>query len=357
MERAGAQCRFFEIPKQLACVAGWSAWMESFMSPRSFVFALFAAAILLWAPRVTLAGDGCTRACPCDAPVDSCTAAPLNGCHNGNGAGRGHGCCRCRKTLFHWPGGEVNYVTEDDEEEPLSTDRPDFTETSSVVGLGRTQVEFGYTFTRDTAAGIRVDEHSYPETLFRIGMLAEWFEFRIGWNYFTERTVGGGISDTFDGADDLYLGCKIALFEQDGWWPEVAITPQMTVPTGAEAFSGQQTFPGVNLLYGWDVTESFSIAGSTQVNSNIDDLGAFHEEYAQSLTTGLKFTEQLGMYHEFFGIFPHGNADPIAGPQYYYNFGFTYLVNNDFQLDWRAGWGLNDRSDDFFTGAGGAIRF
>jgi hypothetical protein len=292
----------------------------------------------------------------CCEPAASCDVRD-NSCCNSIGSGCGHGCLRCRKTLLHWPGGEVNYVTEEDEEEPLSTDRPDFTETSSTVGLGRTQVEFGYTFVRDTEGGVRVDTHSYPETLFRVGMFAEWFEFRIGWNYVTERTVGGGVSETLDGAEDLYLGCKFALFEQDGWWPELAVVPQMTVPTGAEAFTGDQTLPGLNILYGWDITEFLTFAGSTQVNRNIDDFFAFHEEYAQSLTVGLKFTEQIGMYNEFFGIFPQGHADPFAGPQYYYNFGFTYLVNNNVQLDWRVGMGLNDRSEDFFTGPGGAIRF
>ena len=70
-----------------------------------------------------------------------------------------------------------------------------------------------------------------PSCSTRIGMFAEWFEFRLGWNYVQERTALGGISDTVDGAEDLYLGCKLAVCEQDGLWPELAITPQMTVPT------------------------------------------------------------------------------------------------------------------------------
>jgi hypothetical protein len=61
------------------------------------------------------------------------------------------------------------------------------------------------------------------------------------------------------------------------------------------------------------------------------------------------------VYNEVFGIFPNGAAE--TGPEYYFDAGFTYLVNNNFQLDIRAGWGLNDRSDDFFTGIGGAVRF
>ena len=131
----------------------------------------------------------------------------------------------------------------------------------------------------------------------------------------------------------------------------------MTVPTGAEAFTGDQTLPGLNILYGWDITEFLTFAGSTQVNRNIDDFFAFHEEYAQSLTVGLKFTEQIGMYNEFFGIFPHGHADPFAGPQYYYNFGFTYLVNNNVQFDWRIGNGTQRSVGGFLYGTGRRIRF
>jgi hypothetical protein len=39
------------------------------------------------------------------------------------------------------------------------------------------------------------------------------------------------------------------------------------------------------------------------------------------------------------------------------NGGFTWLITENLQLDWRAGFGLNEEADDFFTGAGFGIRF
>jgi hypothetical protein len=186
-------------------------------------------------------------------------------------------------------------------------------------------------------------------------MFAEWFEFRVAWNYGRERTTAGRITDSTDGAEDLYLGCKFAVFEQAGWLPELVILPQMTVPTGARAFTADEVMPGVNVLYGWDITEKLSVGASTQGNRALDTTGDFYEEYAQSITMGISLTERLGMYNEVFGIFPNGAVE--TGPEYYFDGGFTYLVNNNFQLDTRAGWGLNDRSDDFFTGIGGAVRF
>jgi hypothetical protein len=265
------------------------------------------------------------------------------------------GCLRCRKTLLHWPGQDFSYASADDEEEPLATDRPDFTEASSVVGLGRSQLEFGYTYIRDDEPGVDLTRHSYPELLTRIGMFAEWCEFRIAWNYLHERTAAGGLVTDNDGADDLYLGFKLAVFEQDGWLPELAVTPQMTVPSGARAFTSGEVMPGVNFLYSWEISDLFSIGGSTQGNRALDDTGDFYEEYAQSLTTALSLTEKLSMYNEVFAFFPHGAV--ATGPEYYYNGGFTYLANNNLQFDIRAGWGLNDRAIDFFTGAGAAVRF
>jgi hypothetical protein len=301
-----------------------------------------------------------TSTAECDAPLsDSCTidTAIARSCDEGEDIARhcGHHCLRCRKTLLHWPCQEFTYVSPDDEEEPLATDRPDFTEASSTVGLGRTQLEFGYTYIRDEEAGVELDEHSYPELLTRVGMFAEWFEFRIAWNYAQERISSGGIESAAAGAEDLYLGCKLFLFEQDGWLPEVSIVPQMTVPTGARAFTTDEVMPGVNLLYGWDVTEWMTFAGSTQGNRALDDTGDFYDEYAQSLTVGLSLTDNVGMYNEVFGIFPHSAVE--TGPEYYYNGGFTYRVNNNLQFDVRAGWGLNDQADDFFAGTGGAVRF
>ncbi len=306
-----------------------------------------------FAATATADSDATRRSQQACGPCPGDHAGNSNGCRpSADGGGQ---CWQCRKTLLHWPCQDFSYISPDDEEEPLATDRPDFTEASSTVGLGRTQLEFGYTYIRDDEGGVALRGDSYPELLTRVGMFAEWFEWRIAWNYAHERITEGGLSSSTDGAEDLYLGCKLALFEQDGWLPELAIVPQMTVPTGARAFTTDEVMPGVNLLYGWDITEDLSFAGSTQGNRAFDGTGDYYDEYAQSLTVGVSLTERIAMYNEVFGLFPHGAVQ--TGPEYYYNGGFTYLVNNNFQLDVRAGWGLNDRSDDFFTGAGGAIRF
>ena len=270
------------------------------------------------------------------------------------------GCCPRPKTLFEWaPRGGANDEEENGEEEeadPIATDRPDFTETSSTVGLGRMQIEFGWTRFENDDDGVRTRSDSYPETLVRVGMLAEWFEFRIAYNYSNETTRAGGLSSRARGSEDLYLGVKLGLTEQKGVLPEMALTPQMTVPTGGSAFTADEALPGVNWLYGWDVTEWLSTAGSTQCNRAIDDVTAdAYYEFAQSWTFGVDITERLGGYVEWYAIFPSG-GDTVE-TEHYFNGGPTFKVTNDLQLDLRAGVGLNDAADDWFFGTGMGVRF
>lgn len=237
-------------------------------------------------------------------------------------------------------------------DEPLISDRPDFTESSSVVGLGVLQIETGYTYSFEKSAAVQSIGHSYPEALFRMGLFAEWLELRCGAGFQELQTNGVRLA----GAEDLYFGCKIGLTPQAGWRPEMAVVPQMTVPTGSSEHTSGQVLAGANWLYGWDISERLSTAGSTQFNRAIDDetAGSF-TEWAQSWTVGYAWTEKIGSYTEYFGFYPTG-ADSVS-PTHYLDGGFTFSVSNDMQLDIRGGKGLNDRADDYFVGTGLVVRF
>ncbi len=254
-------------------------------------------------------------------------------------------------SLFRWSAApSAGELAQPDE--PLVTDRPDFTEASSVVGLGVLQIESGYTYTYDNEAGDRTIGHSYPESLFRYGILANWLEFRLAMNYGDENS--NGISSV--GADDLYLGFKIGLTPQEGLRPEMAIIPQMTVPTGSSERTDGKVLAGLNWLYGWDINDFFSTAGSTQFNKSLDQVtGESYTQWAQSWTIGYSLTERLGGYTEYYGFYPSGAETQQV--EHYFDGGLTYLINNDIQYDIRAGKGLNDAADDYFFGTGLTIRF
>lgn len=260
-----------------------------------------------------------------------------------------------RKTLMQWSYG-TSFEGGPDVYEPLVTDRPDFTESSVTVGYGVAQLESGYTFIYDSSGNLRTRQHSYPEALLRVGMFAEWFEFRIDWNYFDQKTELNGVEDSISGAEDLGLGMKIALTPQEQFLPETAIILQMTVPSGASDVTNDEVLPGFNYLYGWDITEDWSAGGSTGLNGATDGVTAdSYTLFSQSWTVGYSWTDRIGSYAEWFVLSPV-SAD-TDHTENYFNGGFTTLINNDLQWDIRAGVGLNGAADDFFGGTGFSFRY
>ncbi len=245
-----------------------------------------------------------------------------------------------------------------DEPKEIETDRPDFTEASTTVGKGHIQLEAGYTYSRDRADGVTTHSHSYPEMLLRIGMCADWFELRLGQNFGALRDEGAAAINTTNGAEDLYLGTKLALTEQKKCLPECALILQTLLPTGHDDFTANKVMPGANLLYGWDIIKDFlTCAGSSQVNRAVDGATHYYSEFAQSITVGYSLTKKLGAYTEWFAFFPAGAISPDVGPEHYFDGGFTYKVTSNFQLDIRAGVGLNRHAEDFFAGTGFAVKY
>ncbi|MYA32992.1 MAG: transporter [Gemmatimonadales bacterium] len=248
---------------------------------------------------------------------------------------------------------------------PLVADRPDFTEAAATVGRGVVQLEFGYTYEYDRPEGGRggVWTHSLGEPLLRVGALGESLELRVGLRPVSVGAEADGRNVTETGMEDLYLGVKLALAEQEGLRPAVAILPQVTVPAGSDAFTSDRTLPGVNFIYGWDLTEDVALAGSTQVNRALSDAGgggprgeaAEYAEWAQSAVAGFSLGARAGVYAEWFAFF-HAEVDGTRA-EHYANGGFTWSFSDDLQWDIRAGVGLNESATGFFTGTGLVVRF
>ncbi|MBN1588748.1 MAG: transporter [Pirellulales bacterium] len=160
-------------------------------------------------------------------------------------------------------------------------------------------------------------------------------------------------SQYIDGSTDMRIGCKLQITHQDGYRPKSALIAALAMPVGATAWTSNQVDTILNYNYGWDIADRVSLGGSTGTwwtKSEGDQYTVMH----QSAVVGLGITEQLGCYLEWFGLFFDGSVD--ARPNHYLNTGLTYLITNDFQVDWRIGSGLTESADDFFTGVGFAIR-
>ncbi|WP_420438336.1 transporter [Candidatus Palauibacter sp.] len=243
---------------------------------------------------------------------------------------------------------------------PLVADRPDFTEAAATVGRGVFQLEFGYTYEYDRPEGSLgggVWTHSLGEPLLRVGVLSETLELRLGLSPVSVGAGADGRSVTETGLEDLYMGVKLVLTEQDGLRPATAILPQMTVPTGSDAFTSDRTLPGLNFIYGWDLAENVVLAGSTQMNRALSESGggaSAYSQWTQSVVAGFSLGERAGVYTEWFA---HFHAEPEGTrAEHYANGGLTWSLGDDLQWDIRAGLGLNESATGVFLGTGLVVR-
>jgi len=260
------------------------------------------------------------------------------------------------KTLFRWSQ-EAAEPQDVGHEDKIVTDRPHFSEASNLVGLGRVQIETGYTYVRDSDNGSVAQTHSFGEPLLRAGLFAEWFEFRLGYTYLVEQSrAPGGPNSRFSGNDDLYIGAKLALTEQSGWLPEMAIFPQARIPTGSSHFTNSQVLPGFNLAYSWKLNDWIELECNTQLNRRRDDLSHFYTEFIQTANIEYDLTDRIGAFTEWIVFVPSGSLS--AQTEHYFHGGFVYLLSNDVQIDIHSAIGLNRPADNLaFTGMGLSFRF
>jgi len=245
--------------------------------------------------------------------------------------------------------------------EPIVTDRPDFTESAQAVPRGHVQLEGGYTFTYDRERTSRTRTQTAPELLLRIGMV-DGFELRFGWEGYAwhdaltqvRNTSGRRVTadDWTQSASDFELGAKLELTKQNGPRPSLALLGSLTFPTGSPRGSSGDVDPSIGLLWAYAVHERFAVAGQFLLSAPTDN-GTRFVQSAASLSLGISLTERIGGYLEYYGIYPNAKDSDAA---HVVNGGFTLLVTDDLQLDWRAGFGLNEEADDFFTGIGFAWR-
>jgi hypothetical protein len=244
---------------------------------------------------------------------------------------------------------------EPEDERRVDPDRPHFPEASTTVGKGRVVLESGYLFNEKGASFF---SHSYPEAMLRVGMFADWFEFRVGQNVLNEAQTMKGVRTSANGAQDLYLGVKVALTEQRQYLPEIALIPQMTVPSGSRAVTAGRVLPGLNVDCGWEVIkERFNIELLVATNRVRDDAHHSHVEVASGLTGVFGVTRHLEAFVEWDGFYPVGGTGQGTRPRHYAVGGFVYFITKDVEVDIRAGVGLNARANDFLAGTGFAVRY
>ena len=236
----------------------------------------------------------------------------------------------------------------------LVTDRPDQTESATIVPPGSLQVETGITFTSDTRGldpGIDKQQSlALGTTLIRVGLLKN-LELRLIGQHSQSQTFLRNLNDSESesGVSDIAIGGKFGVTEEDGMIPEIALNLHMGLPIGGDNFRPTVAVPDFRLLLAKTLTEDLSLGLNLGAEYSGDQPdGTF--VYTLSLAMGL--SEKLGAYIETYGDMPSAQKLNVL-----VDGGFTYLVAPLVQLDLEAGYSLSERTDlDYFIAGGISFR-
>ncbi len=237
---------------------------------------------------------------------------------------------------------------------PVITDRPDRTESTSIVPRGYAQLEVGWSLETVEAAGTSLHTHTVPGLLARVGVLGA-LEARIGFAGF--QLTNQPALDGEEGLGDMELGFKYRLASARGWLPDVAVIGAVSVPTGSDAVTSGRVDPSVLLTVSRALSDRVSVGSNLGSSWTTTDDGRGGRttlvDLAYTLSFGVALSERVATFAETFGSLPAQNGDAA----HHVDGGLTFLVRDNLQLDVSVGRGIAGAgASNWFVGAGVSVR-
>ena len=225
---------------------------------------------------------------------------------------------------------------------PISTDRPQITEASTVVPCGSLQFENGLA---DTEAGGKWGL-DLPETWMRWGVPGDGeVRFAVP-EFFTNEQTATSYSS---GASDVVLGYKQHFMPAKGL--DVSVIPSLSFPTGSSQVSSHGYDPSLQIPWSRGLSKNWTVAGMFS--------GAWPTQPAGRNTTGqgtFYFDRQLtapwDAWVEYAGSFPERGT-----PVHILNMGTCYKPTAHQQIDFHWSVGLSAAAPDDAIGVGYSVRF
>lgn len=229
--------------------------------------------------------------------------------------------------------------------EPIATDRPDQTESSSLVPKGYFQLETGLAYEQESPL---LQNYTYNTSLWKYG-LSNNFELRLITEYLGSREALVGSETSDHGLGPIAIGSKIALCNEKGWIPEISLISHLTLRfTGKKDYRPSHTAPDFRFAISHGIGERAS--WGVNLGAEWDGVSP-NATGIYTLALAYSLAENLGMFIETYGF-----VTEDAPADHRFDGGFTYLIGNNFQLDTSAGVGLSKVSPDYFLSIGASIR-
>ena len=223
---------------------------------------------------------------------------------------------------------------------PMTTDRPDITETPYTVDAGRFQFEFDLfnIFRHPIEGGKKETDFLFLNGFLKAG-LTHRSEIQIqlsAWQMHFPQLKDKGDEKMYQGFGDIGARYKYNLKGNDVDGLALAIMPSLMVPLRNRASEGYYV-PGVNFIWGKEFANDLEIGGQAEYhvlfNENFE-LSA--DEIWMVALIGIPLGNRFEWFVESANIFSNTNR-----PRPLLNTGIIYEVNANFLLDFAFQYGLN----------------
>jgi hypothetical protein len=235
----------------------------------------------------------------------------------------------------------------------MSTDRPDTSDSTDVVGRGLWQVETGVSFEADTESGVSQNEIAVPLVMLRIGLHPR-FEMRVsGEGVLSEVIRAPGLGRVrVTGGSDVQVSAKWKLFTRPRRCFVLAIEPVVSLPAGSDAFTSGGVDPMLKFIIDRALPGGFSVSANIVLSSDTDAGSRFTQQ-----GTSASFSHALPRgWTGFAEIFTSSALTRGGDRAWIVDGGASRPIGHRLQVDVSAGRGLSRPAADWFIGAGFAVR-
>lgn len=236
-------------------------------------------------------------------------------------------------------------------QEPIVTDRPDYVESSDVVGRKVLQVETSAA-TDWTAVGSATARTVATPTLFRLGV-TKGLELRLETDGYQRTTLGNAPAVT--GLADAAIGIKWHLLDGAKRRPSVAVLIHGDLPSGSTPFRGEGVRPSFRAVGEWDLPAGFGIGIMPGIVYDVNALGEREWTSLFGVTVGHPITRSTRFYVEY-----AAESIPLTAggaKSSTFDFGTAWVITRDLQLDLSGAVGLVPGTPDGSIALGISRRF
>lgn len=179
-------------------------------------------------------------------------------------------------------------------------------------------------------------------TVLRYGIAERW-EISALADYKVETWKSGGLENDLNGLAAFDIGGRYHVYSGEGLIPSIGFQLRFRLPVLSEDYEIDDVAPRFIIATNQKLSETFTLFtnwGGSWNGVNSTGTGFY------TINLAFPIAGKLGGFVENYGSLTDGDFDTR------FDAGFSYLVNNDLQLDILGGPGSNDGEKDFFVSIG-----